>query len=156
AGTYWVQLTRSVNNTWTTLYSNNLVTLFADSANPYYHLRFEVLGDTLSLYVDGVLLASYQDSTIATGEAGVAGQVNSTFANFVVHKFNTLASDTFTGSSSAPSWDVQAGSFTFDLTTAHDAVGVSTLNVATARGLGVADGLAVANVTLTAAEKLGG
>src|SRR5262249_55790068 len=78
-----------------------------------HHLRFEVLNHTLSLYVNGTLVASGYDTALTnSGTVGIRGRPDVTFDNFRVRTFDALAANDFTDVLGA-SWVLQSGGFDF-------------------------------------------
>jgi hypothetical protein len=136
------------------------VPLFPNLSPGAFHLRFEILGTALEFYVDGVLVASWQDSSVASGTVGITGTAGATFDNFLVHTLPpVLPVDHFDGSPSL-SWDPQVGSF--QINTAQQDIQGNTVppagseNVATASGVSLANVSVAANVTLSTTASMVG
>ncbi|MBL8793530.1 MAG: Ig-like domain repeat protein, partial [Planctomycetia bacterium] len=115
-------------------------------------LRFEVVGTTLRLYGDGVLLLSAQDATLAAaGGIGInAINTNVRFDNFIAAAVVPISlpfNDNFAQPSSTSlgaSWSVDAGGFSNPSAGAATA-GSATLNVASLYGVLASDVSAQAN-----------
>jgi hypothetical protein len=76
---YAAQIRRRINGTWTVLFSTTA------GAHPGL-LRFDVSGSQLSLSLDGTLLGTVRDGTLAgAGTVGLSGDQGSRFGSFSAH-----------------------------------------------------------------------
>ncbi len=144
---YTAYLFRNVSGTWTMLTSKALGVLSGPQA-----LRFEVINDSLKLFVNGVFAVSANDSALATGSVGIRstqGAIwnNGTSVSFTADKHQPLSttaiplSPAFTDDFSSPyslnqlslNWRENLGSFTIGAgnLTSNTALNVATVQVVT-------------------------
>ncbi|MFO0965426.1 MAG: S8 family serine peptidase [Gemmataceae bacterium] len=74
-GDYYVSIFKSVNGAWTLL-NQSAVSLGAGT------MRFDAIGSSLSVTINGVLAVSATDSSIASGVSGIRAGAGGTFGNF--------------------------------------------------------------------------
>jgi hypothetical protein len=118
-----------------------------------HHVNFELLGDILTLYVDGAEIRSGKDDTFTgLGQVGLWGDQGATFDNFLVRSIDQVAADAFGPSGNlAPTWTAQNGGF---MQVDGHAQGTQSLqNVATMNGPRLAD--VSVSATLTVANVAG-
>jgi len=104
-------------------------------------LRFDVVGDTLRLYLDGNLVASGFDSTFATGSLGLFATQSTSLNNFSADTVAPLSlpfTEPFNGTTLDPNWAVRLGSYTVAGNVATGAT-PGAQNFATVVGLSAAD-----------------
>lgn len=79
-GTISAQIYRNINGAWTLL-STATITSAAS-----YNVRFDVVGDSLKLFVNGALATHTFDSMLAAGQVGLRGSVDGVLDNFNLAK----------------------------------------------------------------------
>jgi hypothetical protein len=83
-------------------------------ANPAQHVRFELVGTMLTLYVNGALIAWATDGTYSGGSAGIEGYQYDTFANVQVRPYDQyVVQDNFPSGLTVSVWPAasQSGGF---------------------------------------------
>lgn len=149
-GTFFAQIYRNVGGTWVLLASTTVA-----SGNAV--LRFDVIGDSLKLFVNGALAVSATDSMLATGKAGIRGAAGVSFDNFSITQQLKLVApipfnDTFTGVNGADLsgfWQTQVGTFNLS---AGAAISNAALSLATLVQAGLGDASVTTTVTLAAGD----
>jgi hypothetical protein len=126
------------------------------SAGEPIRLRFEVIGTTLTLYVNGVAVLSKTDNSttpLLDGKAGLWGTQDSSFDNVQVREVDRLASDSFNQARTtlASRWAVRSGSVN-DTAGRAQGGGSNTRDVATIQGIRAADVAVTATVTVSAQD----
>lgn len=143
ASSFSARIYRNIGGTWTLLKSATVGTGTG-------LLRFDVMGNSLRLYVNGSLLASATDTAISgAGSVGVRG-LNGVFDNFTVTALPPVYTDSFTqanGSALSGSWKVNAGGFQVQNNLAVSTP--STFSNATLLGVSQANVSVQANVDLS-------
>jgi hypothetical protein len=159
---------RNVNGTWTSLFSQSI----ASSASGT--LRFEAVGPSLKLFLNGNLVAFSDDNQLTSGTVGMRTSTGAAVANFSASTLtlnnngNALPfGDTFSAATNqqlSSSWLNQAGSFQVGGGSAM-AIGGSqvtvngvpdpNVNLATVNGISATNATVQADVTLAVGQAAG-
>jgi hypothetical protein len=159
ANLYWGGLINNGSSITANIYRivNGTATLIAVSevAASSGTLRFDVVGDSLSLYLNGALVAFGNDATLTTGSVGILatqGTTTDTFAAVTItptiatlpfsDNFNTLSN----GAPLSSSWLTRAGSYAGSN---GGVIAVGNGSLAVLSGVNAADVDVQASVTLT-------
>jgi hypothetical protein len=161
-GVYTAYIYRNVNGTWTLLFAQSYSGSVTNAT-----LEFDVVGASLTMFLNGSIIADATDTTLTTGSVGMrdsnGAAVMSNFSANPVVLQNSSSSTTFSdnfstaGSNSQLSnfWSTQSGSYQVD-TTSGTATAVGTgVDLATVNGIDNANESVSAQVTVAAGQYAG-
>jgi hypothetical protein len=147
SGTVYAQIYRNVGGTWTLLSSHSV----AAAAGT---VRFEVIGNSLQLYFNGILVTDAFDSTLTTaGAVGIWGSQGNQLDTFSVAAhppLPTTFTDTFTQSDNSAlsaSWLSRSGNYSIQ---SDQALSEGAANLATVNSILESDMIVQADVALSA------
>jgi hypothetical protein len=149
-GTTTAQILVNVNGVWTVLASANV------NVSGTATLRFDVVGNSLKLFVNGDLVAFAFDSSLASGQVGLRGAA-ATFDNFTSNlRLLTTPTLPFTDSFAVTAegqlgsnWRELAGNFSVETAAA---VGQTSINLAIVNGVTLTNSSQTASVALTTGD----
>jgi hypothetical protein len=160
SGVFTAEVWKNVKGTWTRL---TTVTLSHAQFSGTGTLRFDAVGSSLRLFVNGTVVASAADATFATGSVGIRGGKGVKFSNFnaadVTRQTAPLPfSDSFGPTADnqlAPTWTDQIGNFNTIAGNQVAAAGLTGPNVAVVNGISTASVSLLADVSNIASGTMG-
>lgn len=157
SGIYTAYIYRNLNGVWTILASARVTTGTGT-------LRFEAVGSSLKLFLNGQLVALAYDSALASGTVGLRASTSASFANFQTDAI-TLANQSLTfsddfsslgaGAQLSRAWLEKSGGFTGNVS-GQMVSGAGQVSLALVNGISQAPVSVQADVNVTLANSFAG